>query len=37
MTPGAFSASLAVKDIAASRACYGTLGFAEFGGNQAQG
>ena len=33
---GAFSISLSVKDIAASRAFYETLGFAETGGNQAQ-
>jgi catechol 2,3-dioxygenase-like lactoylglutathione lyase family enzyme len=33
---GAFSISLAVKDIAASRAFYETLGFTVFGGNQDQ-
>ena len=33
---GAFSISLSVKDIAASRAFYETLGFAETGGHQAQ-
>ena len=37
MEPGAFSVSLAVKDIAASRAFYETLGFEVFAGNQAQG
>ena len=36
MELGAFSISLAVKDIAASRAFYETLGFSVFGGNQAQ-
>ena len=33
---GAFSLSLAVKDIAASRAFYEELGFSVFGGDQAQ-
>lgn len=37
MELGAFSVSLAVKDIAVSRAFYEKLGFVEFGGNQAQG
>jgi catechol 2,3-dioxygenase-like lactoylglutathione lyase family enzyme len=37
MELGAFSVSLAVKDIAASRAFYEKLGFAMFGGNQDQG
>jgi lactoylglutathione lyase len=37
MQLGAFSVSLAVKDIAASRAFYEALGFAQLGGNQAQG
>ena len=32
MELGAFSLSLAVKDIAASKAFYETLGFAEFAG-----
>lgn len=36
MKLGAFSISLAVKDIAASRAFYETLGFTVFGGDQAQ-
>jgi len=36
MELGAFSISLAVKDIAASRAFYEKLGFAVFGGDQAQ-
>ena len=36
MQLGAFSVSLAVKDIAASRAFYEALGFAVFGGNQDQ-
>ena len=36
MELGAFSVSLAVKDIAASKAFYEKLGFAEFGGNAAQ-
>ncbi|MEZ4702551.1 MAG: VOC family protein [Rhodothermales bacterium] len=35
MQLGAFSISLAVKDIAASRAFYENLGFTAFGGNQA--
>lgn len=33
---GAFSISLSVKDIAASRAFYEKLGFSVFGGDQAQ-
>lgn len=33
MTLGAFSVSLAVKDLAASRAFYEKLGFTTFGGN----
>jgi lactoylglutathione lyase len=36
MQLGAFSISLAVKNIAASRAFYEKFGFAVFGGNQAQ-
>lgn len=36
MELGAFSISLAVKDIAASRAFYEALGFSVFGGNQDQ-
>jgi catechol 2,3-dioxygenase-like lactoylglutathione lyase family enzyme len=36
MELGAFSISLAVKDIAASRAFYEKLGFTVFGGNQEQ-
>lgn len=36
MQLGAFSVSLAVKDIAASKAFYEKLGFTVFGGNQAQ-
>lgn len=36
MKLGAFSISLAVKDIAASRAFYERLGFTAFGGNQDQ-
>lgn len=36
MELGAFSVSLAVKDIAASRAFYEKLGFTLFAGNQAQ-
>jgi catechol 2,3-dioxygenase-like lactoylglutathione lyase family enzyme len=36
MQLGAFSISLAVQDIAASRAFYETLGFTVFGGNQEQ-
>jgi lactoylglutathione lyase len=36
MKLGAFSVSLAVKDIAASRAFYGKFGFRVFGGDQAQ-
>lgn len=37
MDLGNFSVSLAVKDIAASRAFYEKLGFSAFGGDQAQG
>jgi catechol 2,3-dioxygenase-like lactoylglutathione lyase family enzyme len=37
MSLGAFSISLAVKDLAASRAFYESLGFAEAGGDQGQG
>lgn len=37
MQLGAFSVSLAVKDIAASRAFYEKLGFSAFGGDQAKG
>lgn len=36
MELGAFSVSLSVKDIAASRAFYEKLGFSVFGGNQSQ-
>ncbi|RFP19357.1 MULTISPECIES: VOC family protein [unclassified Duganella] len=36
MQLGAFSISLAVKDLAASRAFYEKLGFKQFGGNAAQ-
>ena len=36
MQLGAFSISLAVKDIAASRAFYEKLGFTQFGGDQEQ-
>ena len=36
MKSGAFSVSLAVKDIAASRAFYEKLGFTKFGGDQSQ-
>ena len=36
MELGAFSVSLSVKDIAASRAFYEALGFAEVGGKQSQ-
>ena len=36
MELGAFSVSLAVKDIAASKAFYEKLGFTVFAGNQAQ-
>jgi catechol 2,3-dioxygenase-like lactoylglutathione lyase family enzyme len=36
MNLGAFSISLAVKDIAASRAFYEKFGFTVFGGNQEQ-
>lgn len=37
MDLGAFSISLSVKDIAASRAFYAKLGFAEMGGDAEQG
>jgi catechol 2,3-dioxygenase-like lactoylglutathione lyase family enzyme len=37
MQLGAFSVSLAVKDIAASQAFYEKLGFTQFHGNPAQG
>lgn len=37
MKLGAFSVSLNVKDIAASKAFYGKLGFEAFGGDEAQG
>jgi lactoylglutathione lyase len=37
MQLGAFSVSLAVKDIAASRAFYEALGFTTMGGDQAHG
>ncbi|WP_339741980.1 hypothetical protein, partial [uncultured Maricaulis sp.] len=37
MSLGAFSISLAVKDIRASKAFYETLGFTETGGNIDQG
>ena len=37
MELGAFSVSLAVKDIAASRAFYEKLGFSTMGGDQSQG
>lgn len=37
MNLGAFSISLAVKDIAASRAFYEALGFTQLGGDAAQG
>lgn len=37
MQLGAFSVSLAVKDIAASKAFYEKFGFKSFGGNEAQG
>lgn len=37
MNPGAFSISLAVKDIHASKAFYQKIGFTEFGGNIDQG
>ena len=36
MELGAFSVSLAVKDIDASRLCYEKLGFSIFGGDQSQ-
>ncbi|GJL98241.1 MAG: hypothetical protein DHS20C06_20580 [Hyphobacterium sp.] len=37
MTIGAFSISLAVKDIEASKSFYETLGFTTMGGDQGQG
>lgn len=37
MNPGAFSISLAVKNIHASKAFYEKIGFTEFGGNLDQG
>ena len=37
MDLGTFSVSLAVKDIEASRAFYGKLGFQDFGGDASQG
>lgn len=37
MELGNFSVSLAVKDIAASKAFYHALGFSEFGGDESQG
>ena len=37
MEPGAFSISLTVKNIAASRQFYEKSGFKTFGGNAAQG
>ena len=37
MNLGAFSLSLAVKDIALSRAFYEKLGFSKMGGDQSQG
>jgi catechol 2,3-dioxygenase-like lactoylglutathione lyase family enzyme len=37
MQLGSFSLSLAVKDIAASKAFYEKIGFTEMGGNQDQG
>ena len=37
MELGAFSVSLAVKDLQASRAFYETLGFSAMGGDAAQG
>lgn len=37
MTLGAFSVSLAVKDLAASKAFYEKLGFDALGGDEAQG
>ena len=37
MELGNFSVSLAVKDIAASKAFYHALGFSDFGGDEAQG
>jgi catechol 2,3-dioxygenase-like lactoylglutathione lyase family enzyme len=36
MNLGVFSISLAVKDIAASKAFYEKLGFTKFGGDQSQ-
>jgi len=37
MELGAFSVSLAVRDLAASRSFYETLGFSTFGGDEEQG
>ena len=37
MALGAFSISLAVKDLAASKAFYETLGFTQMGGDESQG
>jgi len=37
MTLGAFSLSLSVKDLTASKDFYSKLGFAPFGGDEAQG
>lgn len=37
MDLGTFSVSLAVKDLAASKAFYAALGFTEFGGDASQG
>ena len=37
MIPGAFSVSLVVKDISASKEFYGKLGFSDFGGQIDQG
>ena len=37
MELGAFSVSLSVKDIAASRTFYEKLGFTQFHGDQSQG
>ena len=37
MALGAFSISLAVKDLAAPRAFYETLGFTQMGGDESQG
>jgi lactoylglutathione lyase len=36
MELGAFSISLAVKDLAASKAFYETLGFTQMGGDESQ-